>query len=116
MSTSPIATPRSPSPWWRRAVIYQIYPRSFADGNGDGTGDLAGVRARLPYLKDLGVDAVWFTPWYASPLADGGCCQGVPNLGAIDRCVGGTTSIECTNLSGEFVADGLCTMGQACVE
>jgi hypothetical protein len=52
----------------------------------------------------------------APPLNDGGCCQGVPNLGAIDRCVGGTTSIECTNLSGEFVADGLCTMGQACVE
>ncbi|MEA4943219.1 MAG: glycoside hydrolase family 13 protein [Propionicimonas sp.] len=58
--------------WWRDAVIYQIYPRSFADGNGDGTGDLAGVRSRLPYLRDLGVDAVWFTPWYLSPLADGG--------------------------------------------
>jgi len=59
-------------PWWRDAVIYQIYPRSFADGNGDGTGDLAGVRSRLGYLRDLGVDALWFTPWYASPLADGG--------------------------------------------
>ncbi|MBW9095302.1 glycoside hydrolase family 13 protein [Microbacterium jejuense] len=59
-------------PWWRDAVIYQIYPRSFADGNGDGTGDLAGVRSRLAYLRDLGVDALWFTPWYASPLADGG--------------------------------------------
>ena len=58
--------------WWRSAVIYQIYIRSFADGNGDGTGDLAGVRSRLPYLRDLGVDAIWFTPWYASPLADGG--------------------------------------------
>src|SRR5690606_11537365 len=58
--------------WWRSAVIYQIYPRSFADGNGDGTGDLAGVRSRLGYLKALGVDAIWFTPWYASPLADGG--------------------------------------------
>ncbi len=58
--------------WWRSAVIYQIYPRSFADGNGDGTGDLAGVRSRLGYLRDLGVDAIWFTPWYASPLADGG--------------------------------------------
>jgi alpha-glucosidase len=53
-------------------VIYQIYVRSFADGDGDGTGDLAGVRQRLPYLRDLGVDAIWFTPWYASPLADGG--------------------------------------------
>jgi alpha-glucosidase len=58
--------------WWRSAVIYQIYIRSFADGNGDGTGDLAGVRAHLGYLRDLGVDAIWFTPWYASPLADGG--------------------------------------------
>lgn len=58
--------------WWRSAVIYQVYVRSFADGNGDGTGDLAGVRARLGYLKDLGVDAIWFNPWYPSPLADGG--------------------------------------------
>ncbi|MGV9521703.1 glycoside hydrolase family 13 protein [Streptomyces griseus] len=58
--------------WWRDAVIYQIYPRSFADGDGDGTGDLAGVRAHLPYLAALGVDAVWFTPWYLSPLVDGG--------------------------------------------
>src|SRR5690348_6142139 len=58
--------------WWRNAVIYQVYIRSFADGNGDGTGDLAGVRSRLGYLRDLGVDALWFTPWYPSPLADGG--------------------------------------------
>ncbi len=58
--------------WWHRAVIYQIYPKSFADGNGDGVGDLSGVRARLPYLHDLGVDALWFTPWYVSPQADGG--------------------------------------------
>lgn len=58
--------------WWRTAVIYQVYVRSFADGDGDGTGDLAGVRSRLPYLKSLGVDALWFTPWYQSPLADGG--------------------------------------------
>ncbi|QIK83770.1 glycoside hydrolase family 13 protein [Sanguibacter sp. HDW7] len=60
------------APWWRHAVIYEIYPRSFADGDGDGTGDLAGARARIPYLRDLGVDAVWFTPFYRSPLADGG--------------------------------------------
>ena len=58
--------------WWRSAVIYQVYVRSFADGNGDGTGDLAGVRDHLGYLKDLGVDAIWFNPWYPSPLADGG--------------------------------------------
>jgi alpha-glucosidase len=58
--------------WWRDAVIYQVYVRSFADANGDGTGDLAGVRSRLTYLRDLGVDAMWFTPWYPSPMADGG--------------------------------------------
>lgn len=58
--------------WWRSAVIYQVYVRSFGDGDGDGTGDLAGVRARLPYLQALGVDAIWFNPWYVTPLADGG--------------------------------------------
>ena len=58
--------------WWRSAVIYQVYPRSFADGNGDGIGDLAGIRARLGYLRDLGVDAIWFSPWYPSPMADAG--------------------------------------------
>ena len=75
-SADPKAAPIAPSAtdplWWRSAVIYQIYIRSFADGNGDGTGDLAGVRSRLSYLRDLGVDAIWFTPWYKSPLADGG--------------------------------------------
>ncbi|WP_314172559.1 glycoside hydrolase family 13 protein [Streptomyces winkii] len=58
--------------WWRDAVIYQVYPRSFADGDGDGMGDLPGVRSRLPYLAALGVDAVWLSPFYASPQADGG--------------------------------------------
>jgi len=67
-----LAPPSDDPQWWRSAVIYQIYVRSFADGNGDGTGDLAGVRSRLGYLRDLGVDAIWFTPWYPSPLADGG--------------------------------------------
>ncbi|GAA4706360.1 glycoside hydrolase family 13 protein [Promicromonospora umidemergens] len=71
--SEPAVEPHPAAPeWWRSAVIYQIYPRSFADGNGDGTGDLAGVRSRLGYLRDLGVDAIWYTPWYASPLADGG--------------------------------------------
>ncbi len=60
------------SEWWREAVVYQIYVRSFADGNGDGTGDIAGMRSRLGYLSDLGVDAVWINPWYRSPLRDGG--------------------------------------------
>ncbi|SEN47989.1 glycoside hydrolase family 13 protein [Nonomuraea pusilla] len=59
-------------PWWRDAVVYEIYVRSFADASGDGVGDLAGVRDRLPYLQRLGVDAVWLTPFYPSPMADGG--------------------------------------------
>ncbi len=58
--------------WWRDAVVYQVYVRSFADANADGTGDLAGVRSRLPYLHELGVDALWFNPWYPSPQADAG--------------------------------------------
>ena len=58
--------------WWTTAVIYQIYPRSFADSNSDGTGDLPGITARLPYVRDLGVDAIWFSPWYTSPMADAG--------------------------------------------
>ncbi len=60
------------APWWRSAVIYQIYPRSFADSDGDGVGDLPGIRARLPYLRQLGVDAVWISPFYPSPMADAG--------------------------------------------
>ncbi len=58
--------------WWRNAVVYQVYLRSFADGNGDGTGDIAGLRSRLPYLRSLGIDAIWINPWYVSPLRDGG--------------------------------------------
>ncbi|HEU4676598.1 MAG TPA: alpha-amylase family glycosyl hydrolase, partial [Motilibacteraceae bacterium] len=58
--------------WWRDAVIYQVYIRSFADSDGDGIGDLEGLRSRLPYLRRLGVDAVWINPFYPSPMADGG--------------------------------------------
>ena len=58
--------------WWRQAVVYQIYPRSFADSNADGVGDLPGITARLDYLAKLGVDAVWMSPFYPSAMADGG--------------------------------------------
>ena len=59
-------------PWWKDAVVYQIYPRSFADRDGNGIGDLAGITSRVPYLAALGVDAVWLSPFYPSALADGG--------------------------------------------
>lgn len=58
--------------WWRTAVVYQVYIRSFSDANGDGLGDVAGLRSRLPHLRALGVDALWINPWYPSPQADAG--------------------------------------------
>jgi alpha-glucosidase len=69
---SPLELPRDREQWWRRAVVYEVYPRSFADSDGDGEGDLNGLRVRLGYIADLGVDAVWIAPWYPSPMADGG--------------------------------------------
>ena len=92
--------------WWRRAAVYQVYVRSFADGNGDGVGDLAGVRARLPYLRDLGVDALWFNPWYPSPMADGG--YDVVDYRAIDPAFG--TLAEAEQLITDARALGLRTI------
>src|SRR5687767_2125450 len=59
-------------PWWQGAVVYQIYPRSFADADGDGVGDLEGIRSRLDHLSWLGVDAIWLSPFYRSPMKDFG--------------------------------------------
>ncbi|WP_411375402.1 glycoside hydrolase family 13 protein [Arthrobacter sp. MPF02] len=72
MSKQTVPVSGQPPQWWADAVVYQIYPRSFADGNGDGMGDLRGVMDRLPYLEKLGVDAIWLSPFYKSPQADGG--------------------------------------------
>ncbi|MEA2623935.1 MAG: alpha-glucosidase [Chloroflexota bacterium] len=92
--------------WWRNAVIYQVYIRSFADGNGDGVGDLAGVRSRLPYLRDLGVDAIWFSPWYVSPQADGG--YDVADYREIDPRFGSLAEAE--QLIAEAAAHGIRTI------
>ena len=83
---------RADRPWWRDAVVYQVYVRSFADRNGDGVGDLAGVRAHLPYLRELGIDALWFNPWYPSPLADNG--YDVVDYRAIDPAFGSLGEAE----------------------
>ncbi|AZM79278.1 glycoside hydrolase family 13 protein [Streptomyces sp. KPB2] len=86
MAPARVTSTREAADWWRDAVIYQVYPRSFADSNGDGTGDLEGIRQRLPYLRDLGVDAVWLSPFYASPQADGG--YDVADYRAVDPMFG----------------------------
>lgn len=73
MSTAPMAVAApDPAPWWKGAVIYQIYPRSFADANGDGVGDLPGITRRLGHVADLGVDAIWISPFFTSPMRDFG--------------------------------------------
>ena len=58
--------------WWRHGIFYQVYPRSFQDSDGDGVGDLKGITERLPYIASLGVDAVWLSPIFTSPMADFG--------------------------------------------
>jgi alpha-glucosidase len=93
--TTGAAPNRAPDKWWSRAVFYEVYVRSFADGDGDGVGDLLGLIEQLPYLARLGVDALWLTPFYLSPMADGGYdvadpCSVDPlfgDLGTFDRLV-----------------------------
>jgi len=97
---------RSTTEWWRGAAIYQVYVRSFADGNGDGIGDLAGVRSRLRYFADLGVDALWFNPWYPSPMADGG--YDVTDYRGIDPAFG--TLAEAEKLIAEALDLGIRTI------
>lgn len=89
--------------WWRKAVIYEVYIRSYADGNGDGIGDIPGIRSRLPYLRDLGVDAIWVTPWYPSPQVDGG--YDVSDFRDIDPLLGSIDDAE--NLIGDVHELGL---------
>ncbi|MEM7091874.1 MAG: glycoside hydrolase family 13 protein [Actinomycetota bacterium] len=94
--------------WWDTAVVYQVYLRSFADGNGDGQGDIAGLRSRLHHVADLGVDAIWLNPWYASPLEDGG--YDVADYRAIEPSYGSLEDAEgliedCHTLGIRVIAD-----------
>lgn len=91
-AVTPDSTASTPAAWWRTAVTYQVYIRSFADGNGDGLGDIAGLRSRLPYLAELGVDALWINPFYPSPQADGG--YDVADYRAVDPVFGDLRAAE----------------------
>ncbi len=90
-------------PWWQHGIIYQIYPRSFQDANGDGVGDLLGIQSRLDYLVELGVDAVWLSPIYPSPMADFG--YDVANYTGVDSVFGTLEDME--QLIAEVHARGL---------
>jgi alpha-glucosidase len=78
--------------WWQWGVLYQVYPRSFQDSNGDGVGDLRGIRQRLPYLSDLGVDALWLSPIFPSPMADFG--YDISNYVDIDPLFGSLADLD----------------------
>jgi len=82
----PVLSAATKTPWWRGAVIYQIYPRSFQDSNGDGIGDLNGITQRLEHIASLGVDAIWLSPFFASPMKDFG--YDVSDYRAVDPIFG----------------------------
>ena len=89
MSTSPDSVQRFRHAWWKDAVAYQIYPRSFMDSNGDGIGDLPGITGKLEYVARLGVDAIWLSPFFKSPMKDFGYdisdyCDVDPMFGTLD--------------------------------
>jgi alpha-glucosidase len=86
------AAPAAAAPWWKHALIYEIYPRSFADSNGDGVGDLNGITAHLDYLKSLGVDAIWLTPMFPSPQVDFG--YDVADYEAVDPRYGSMADLD----------------------
>ena len=69
---NPLANAENNREWWREAVIYQIYPRSFMDSNGDGVGDLPGITSKLDYIAALGIDIIWISPFFTSPMRDFG--------------------------------------------
>ena len=82
------------APWWKEGIVYQIYPRSFADSNGDGVGDLPGITSRLDYLQDLGVDGIWISPIYPSPMKDFGFGYDVSDYRSIDPVFGTMAEFE----------------------
>ncbi len=96
--------------WWERGIIYQIYPRSFMDSNGDGIGDLGGIRSRLDYLQWLGVDAIWISPIYPSPMADFG--YDVSNYTDIDPIFG--TLADFDALLADVHARGMKLLARLC--
>ena len=79
-------------PWWKNAVVYQIYPKSFQDSNGDGIGDIKGIISRLDYLEELGIDAVWLSPVYCSPQDDNG--YDISDYQDIDPMFGNLSDME----------------------
>ena len=87
--------------WWKSAVVYQVYPRSFADSDGDGVGDLGGIIERLDHLQRLGIDVVWLSPVYRSPMADNGYdisdYEDVDPLFGIDRAARRADRRACTS-------------------